>query len=135
MLGTIIKPIRTAALIGVIGSIGFLGYEYHRTRDAAHVVDTVKITAETSAHWTAEQTDEARKAWQKLNVERKVDDLQDKARPVGRKISSVVGHTIGPSLKPVEAGERRMSGPAMILIFVFGAVFLLLGKFSSHGRY
>lgn len=131
MLGTIIKTIRTAALIGIIGSIGFLGYEYHKTRDTAHVVDTVR----TSADWASEQKDEARKKIEQLDIERKVDDFQDKTRPVGRKISSVVGQTVGPSLKPVKAGERRMSGPAIILVFVLGVVFLLLGKVSSGGRY
>ena len=131
MFRTIITVIRTAAFMGVLAATAFLGYEYIQTRDANHVVETVKTS-----------TDSTRKAVQKMDLQGKVDDFQDKVgelqhktRPLGRKISSAVGPKISPSFQAVEKGERRMSWPALILVFVFGTVFVLLGKFSTSGRY
>lgn len=133
MFGSIAKIIRISAFVGVLGAIAFLGFEYIKTRDSAHVVNTVKTTAEASARLASDKGSEARRAWQKFDLDRKVGDLQDKTRPVGRKITQVVGPKLSPSLQAVEKGERRMSLPALILIFVFGSIFVLMGKFSANG--
>lgn len=131
MFRTIITFIRMAAFIGVLAATAFLGYEYIQTRDANHVVETV-VTS----------TDGTRKVLQQMDLQGKVDDfqdkvgdLQDRTRPIGHKISSAVAPRISPSLQAVEKGERRMSWPALILVLVFGTVFVLLGKFSTSGRY
>lgn len=134
MFRSIVKIIRLSAFAGVLGATAFLGYEYIKTEDRAHIVETVKTATEAGAQWTSEQTEEGRKAWQKLDIERKVDDLQDKAKPVGRKITKIVDPNL-PSYGASGDNKSQMSLPALILIFVFGSVFVLMGRFSSSGRY
>ena len=134
MFRSIVKIVRLSAFAVVLGATAFLGYEYVKTKDSAHVVETFKTATEAGSQWTSEQADEGRKAWQKLDIERKVDDLQDKAKPVGRKITRAIDPNL-PSFGDTGDGKPRMSMPALILIFVFGSVFVIMGRFSSSGRY
>lgn len=140
----IAKTIRRTAFVGVLAATAFLGYEFIQNPKTSTTVQTVKTstvaktaqtTAETGMRLISDKTDDARKTYDRLSVDRKIQDFQDKTKPIGQKITNVVSPRIGPSFQAVEAGERRMSWPALILVLVFGTVFVFMGRSSVGGRY
>jgi len=91
------------------------------------LAQTIETQSEVLAGAVGQKVDPVRKGWQRFDAPSKVKNVQDKTRPIGKKIqSSMSGKTI-PGADAAIWGERHMSLPAILLILVFGGVFALIG--------
>lgn len=129
-----IKVLKTVFVLSLIS-----GGVVYAANNAAHVnarsaLQTVEVKSDAAANWVGGKTDVVRKKVQRLDIDRKIDTFQDKAHPLGQKITSTVGPKITPVFRAVEQGERRMSWPALLLILVFGSVFVLFGISGPTSR-
>jgi hypothetical protein len=84
--------------------------------------------------WVSATSASIRDKWNNLDIKSSVRDLQDKARPMGHKIRGLFSGKANPVTKTVAWGEKNMSVPAMLLILVFGALFLLMGLSGPTSR-
>jgi len=84
--------------------------------------------------WVMGTSRTLRNKWKNHNLKSTIKNLQVKARPIGTKIKSIFSSTSNPATKTISWGEPHMSIPAMILILVFGGVFLLIGLARPTSR-
>ena len=102
--------------------------------DAKAATQTIETQSEVLAGAIGQKVDPVRKGWQRFDAPSKVKNAQDKTRPIGQKIqNSVSGKTV-PGVNAALWGERHMSLPAMLLVLIFGGVFLLMGMSGPTSR-
>lgn len=102
--------------------------------DAKAATQTIETQSEVLAGAIGQKVDPVRKGWQRFDAPSKVKNVQDKTRPIGQKIqNSVSGKTV-PGANAALWGERHMSLPAMLLVLIFGGVFLLMGMSGPTSR-
>ena len=102
--------------------------------DAKAATQTIETQSEVLAGAIGQKVDPVRKGWQRFDAPSKVKNVQDKTRPIGQKIqNSVSGKTI-PGANAAIWGERHMSLPAMLLVLIFGGIFLLMGMSGPTSR-
>ena len=126
------KIVKTVLVLGLITG-GVMAIN-STSFDAKAATQTIETQSEVLAGAVGQKVDPVRKGWQRFDAPSKVKNVQDKTRPIGYKIqNSVSGKTV-PGAKAVNWGERHMSLPAMLLVLVFGGVFLLMGMSGPTSR-
>lgn len=94
----------------------------------------VKELFSASKNWTLETATDVRRAWQRFDLKSSITKFQSSVRPMGNKIRTKFNSAAKPGEKAVIWGEHNMSLPAIILILVFGLVFLLMGLARPSAR-
>ena len=126
------KIVKTVLVLGLITG-GVMAIN-STSFDAKAATQTIETQSEVLAGAVGQKVDPVRKGWQRFDAPSKVKNVQDKTRPIGYKIqNSVSGKTV-PGANAVNWGERNMSLPAMLLVLVFGGVFLLMGMSGPTSR-
>ena len=126
------KIVKTVLVLGLITG-GVMAIN-STSFDAKAATQTIETQSEVLAGAVGQKVDPVRKGWQRFDAPSKVKNVQDKTRPIGQKIqNSVSGKTI-PGANAAIWGERHMSLPAMLLVLVFGGVFLLMGMSGPTSR-
>lgn len=119
--------LKTALILALISGTVIFASKQADSANARLALQNVETTSANVVGGVTDKTDVVRKSWQRLDVQDKISDLQHKTRPIGQKLAAEIGPKITPSVRAVKKGERRMSLPAMLLIFVFGGVFVFMG--------
>ena len=126
------KIVKTVLVLGLITG-GVMAIN-STSFDAKAATQTIETQSEVLAGAVGQKVDPVRKGWQRFDAPSKVKNVQDKTRPIGQKIqNSVSGKTI-PGANAAIWGERHMSLPAMLLVLIFGGVFLLMGMSGPTSR-
>ncbi len=106
---------------------------YDAPKPARTQTSTADRVAQTKL-WVSATSGSIRDKWNNLDLKSSVRDLQGKARPMGNKIKRFFSRTTNPATQTVAWSEKNMSIPAMLLILVFGAIFLLMGLSGPTSR-
>ena len=126
------KIVKTVLVLGLITG-GVMAIN-STSFDAKAATQTIETQSEVLAGAIGQKVDPVRKGWQRFDAPSKVKNVQDKTRPIGQKIqNSVSGKTV-PGANAALWGERHMSLPAMLLVLIFGGVFLLMGMSGPTSR-
>ena len=126
------KIVKTVLVLGLITG-GVMAIN-STSFDAKAATQTIETQSEVLAGAVGQKVDPVRKGWQRFDAPSKVKNVQDKTRPIGQKIqNSVSGKTV-PGVNAALWGERHMSLPAMLLVLIFGGVFLLMGMSGPTSR-
>ena len=126
------KIVKTVLVLGLITG-GVMAIN-STSFDAKAATQTIETQSEVLAGAVGQKVDPVRKGWQRFDAPSKVKNVQDKTRPIGQKIqNSVSGKTI-PGANAALWGERHMSLPAMLLVLIFGGIFLLMGMSGPTSR-
>jgi len=84
--------------------------------------------------WATQTSSHIQVWWNELDLKTSVKTLQVKTRPIGQNIKAMFSSETNPAVKTVSWGDRHMSIPAILLMLVFGGVFLLMGLASPMSR-
>ncbi len=118
--------LKTILAVAVLGGASMAYFAVKPDVSPTAVLESVETKTAVVANAVGEKTDVVRKAWQRFDLESKVKTVQDKSRPAGNKLRSKLGQHSVPGQKAAIWGERNMSLPAILLILVFGGVFMLM---------
>ncbi len=126
--------LKTVVVLSLIGcAVGFASTIVNYQNTSA-VLEKFEVKTAPVTNVASAVTDDVRKKIQRLDVDSKVTDLQHKTKPIGQKISATMAPKVTPSMRAVKEGERRMSLPAILLILVFGGVFVFMGMSGPASR-
>ena len=126
------KIVKTVLVLGLITG-GVMAIN-STSFDAKAATQTIETQSEVLAGAVGQKVDPVRKGWQRFDAPSKVKNVQDKTRPIGQKIqNSMSGKTV-PGSNAALWGERHMSLPAMLLVLIFGGIFLLMGMSGPTSR-
>ena len=129
------KLLKTAFVLLLIGgSVTYVSTQSAADENARAALQTLETKTSHAADVVGAKTDVVRKHWDRFDVDGKIQTFQHKTRPLAQKVSSTVTPKTDPVFKAVEAGERRMSVPALLLILVFGGVFAFMGISGPSAR-
>lgn len=134
---------KMALKTGVIALVLVGGYKWvNQTPERAeataikadHVVeatlDKTDLALDKSGEWIDEKSTIVADALERADLEGKVNDLQDKAQPIGKFIKKKVNPNNIPGVKAAGWMDGKTSFPAMLLLFVAGIVLSMLALAS-----
>ena len=129
------KIVKTVLVLGLItGGVLAINSTSFNAKAATQTIQTIETQSEVLAGAVGQKVDPVRKGWQRFDAPSKVKNVQDKTRPIGQKIqNSMSGKTV-PGSNAALWGERHMSLPAMLLVLIFGGIFLLMGMSGPTSR-
>ena len=126
---------KIALKTGVLGLVLWGGYTWvnqapENAVAADKMVETTldksDLAIDTSGEWIDEKTTIVADAWDRVDIEGKVDNFQDSVKPVGRMIKKKVDPNNIPGVKAAGWLDGKTSFPAMLLLLVAGVVLSLL---------
>jgi len=102
--------LKTILAVAVLGGASMAYFAVKPDVSPTAVLESVETKTAVVANAVGEKTDVVRKAWQRFD----------------NKLRSKLGQHSVPGQKAAIWGERNMSLPAILLILVFGGVFMLM---------
>ncbi len=126
--------------VGVLGLIIWGGYKWvgqtpERRTAAAVTTETVIDTTldktgtalNASGEWVDDKVVRASDAWERVDLNGKVSDLQDEVKPIGKVIKNKVDPNKIPGVKATGWLSGRTSLAAILLFLIGGAMLFLVG--------
>jgi hypothetical protein len=122
-----LKPIQAVDIPALRGPIS-------ATHPAMSFSDKAQAAWGNTKIWAGHAKANTQRWFANFNLGRKIDRLQDQAKPLGAKLKSSVKADNVPGAGAVRWADRHMSAPAMIMIMVLALIFLLMGLSSPKSR-
>ena len=118
---------KIALKTGVLGLVLWGGYTWvnqapENAVAADKMVETTldksDLAIDTSGEWIDEKTTIVADAWDRVDIEGKVDNFQDSVKPIGKIIKKTVDPKNIPGVKEAGWMDSKTSFPAMLLVLV-----------------